>query len=209
MRSIFLAGTGSLTPTKERIDEAIALFQAGCLTRTPLLPGPGQILPGPMISPPGYGADYATAHPLALEAARRAVEVDPMDAAAHAVLGIQIAYDGDFARAKAELDTALRLNPGSANILATYAGWSSTLGDPERGAELADQAIRLNPNYPTAMTGSFVFAYFMAGRYEDALRIIDKQPVESRTRNHAGRYGLQVMPLSVNGRRRKQRQEKR
>ena len=40
----------------------------------------------------------------------------------------------------------------------------------------------MNPNYPTAMSGSFYFAYFMAGRYEDALRIIDKQPIENRTR---------------------------
>ena len=32
--------------------------------------------------------------------------------------GIMIGLDGDFARAKAEFDTALRLNPGSADILA-------------------------------------------------------------------------------------------
>ena len=61
-----------------------------------------------------FGADYATAHPLALEAARRALEVDPLDADAHAVLGNLIASHGDFARGKAELETALRLNTSSA-----------------------------------------------------------------------------------------------
>jgi tetratricopeptide (TPR) repeat protein len=116
------------------------------------------------------------------EAARRAVEIDPMDGPAHAVLANQIANDGDFERGKAELDTALRLNPGNANILSLAAGWSSTFGDPERGAELADQAIRLDPNYPPVVAGSFFMAYFMADRHEDALRIIDRQPVENRTK---------------------------
>jgi tetratricopeptide (TPR) repeat protein len=32
------------------------------------------------------------------------------------------------------------------------------------------------------MSGWFYSAYFFAGRYEDALRIIDKQPVETRTK---------------------------
>jgi TolB-like protein/Tfp pilus assembly protein PilF len=171
-----------LTPTKERIDEAITLFKQA-LDQDPSLSRAWTGLAWAYEQSTYYGADYATAHPLALEAARRAVEADPMDAAAHAVLGHQIGLDGDFGRAEAELETALRLNPGDANILVLYANWLSTLGDPERGAELADQAIRLNPDYPTAMTGSFAFAYFMAGRYEDALRIIDKQPAESRSRN--------------------------
>ncbi len=171
-----------LTPTKERIDEAITFFQQA-LDQDPTLSRAWTGLAWAYEQTTYYGADYATAYPLALEAARQAVKADPMDAAAHAVLGHQIGQGGDFARAEAELETALRLNPGDANILALYANWLSTLGDPERGAELADQAIRLNPDYPVSMTGSFFFAYFMAGRHEDALRIIEKQPIESRTKN--------------------------
>jgi tetratricopeptide (TPR) repeat protein len=129
----------------------------------------------------GYGADPAVMLPLALAAARRAVEVDPLDAGAHLVLGQMTAYTGDFSRAKAEFDTALRLNPSSADVLAIYASSASTFGEPERGAELADQAIRLNPNYPPAQSGAYYYAYFMAGRYQDALRILDKQPIETRT----------------------------
>ncbi len=172
----------SLTPTKERIDEAITLFKQA-LDQDPGLSRAWTSLAWAYEQTTYYGADYATAYPLALEAARRAVEADPMDANAHAVLGHQIGLGGDFVRAEAELETALRLNPGDANNLVLYANWLSTFGDPERGAELADQAIRLNPDYPVSMTGSFFFAYFMAGRHEDALRIIDKQPIESRTKN--------------------------
>ena len=169
-----------LTPTKERLDEAIDLFKQA-LEEDPTLARAWVDLAWAYDQSTSYGADYATAHPLSVAAARKAVELDPMDAGAHTVLGSMLAADGDFARGKAEFETALRLNPGSADILVQYAGWASTFGDPERGAALADQALRMNPNYPPGMSGWFYSAYFMAGRYEDALQIIDKQPVETRT----------------------------
>ena len=177
-----LARERLLAPTKEGTDEAIALFKQ-VLDEDPTLARAWADLAWAYDHATWFGADYATAHPLALAAARRAVEVDPMDGQAHAVLANQIAYDGDFARGKVELETALRLNPGSANILTLAASWASTFGDPKRGGELADQAIRLDPNYPPVMAGSFFIAYFMADRYEDALRIIDRQPVENRIKH--------------------------
>ena len=73
---------------------------------------------------------------------------------------------GDFVRAEAEYETALRMAPNAAEILIFYIGWASTFGKPERGAELVERAIRLDPNYPTGRTGPFALAYFMAGRYE-------------------------------------------
>jgi TolB-like protein/class 3 adenylate cyclase/tetratricopeptide (TPR) repeat protein len=169
-----------LNPTKERIEEAIRLFKQA-LEEDPSLARAWVDLAWAYDQSTGYGADNATMHPLALAAARRAVEVDPLDAGAHLVLGQMIAYDGDFSRAKAEFDTALRLNPSSADVLAIYASSASTFGEPERGAELADQALLLNPNYPPAQSGAYYYAYFMAGRYKDALRILDKQPIETRT----------------------------
>jgi len=169
-----------IRPSKERVDEAIAFFKQS-LVEDPTLARAWVDLAWAYDISTWYGADYAITHPLALDAARRAVEIDPMDAGAHAALGVQIGYDGDFERGKAELETALRLNPGSADILALAAGWSSTFGDPARGSELADQAIRINPNYPVSVTVNFYMAYFMAGRHEDSLRIIDQQRLENRT----------------------------
>jgi tetratricopeptide (TPR) repeat protein len=62
--------------------------------------------------------------------------------------------------------------------------WSlaATFGKPERGAKAADHAIRLNPNYPIWAGNHFRFAYFMAGRYEDALAVLERQPLQSLTR---------------------------
>jgi TolB-like protein/class 3 adenylate cyclase/tetratricopeptide (TPR) repeat protein len=169
-----------LTPTKERLEEAISLFKQA-LAEDPNLARAWVDLSWAYDQSVGYGADPAQTLPLSLEAARRAVEIDPMDAGAHLVLGQMLVYVGDLARSKAEFDTALRLNPNSADILAIYAGTASAFGEAERGAEMADQAMRLNPNYPIAQSGAYYFAYFMAGRYEDALRILDRQPAENRT----------------------------
>ena len=64
--------------------------------------------------------------------------------------------------------------PNQFEILTFYACWASTFGEPQRGAEMVDQAIRLNPNYPMWSTVLFTSAYFMAGRYEDALRMQER-----------------------------------
>ena len=84
--------------------------------------------------------------------------------------------DREFGRSEAEFDKALQLNPGDADILAEYSGFASAYGRVERGAEAADRAIRLNPNYQVWQGFQFAWAYFGAGRYEDALRILERLP---------------------------------
>ncbi|RWC11712.1 MAG: adenylate/guanylate cyclase domain-containing protein [Mesorhizobium sp.] len=120
---------------------------------------------------PSFGADFEANFRLAAEAAERAVMLDPSDAEAHAVLGFSFGDRNDLARAKMEFDTALRMAPNQFEILTFYAFLASSFGEPQRGAEMTDQAIRLNPNYPMWSRRIFAAAYFMAGRYEDALRM--------------------------------------
>jgi tetratricopeptide (TPR) repeat protein len=65
-------------------------------------------------------------------------------------------------------------------------GWgvvlgASNFGHPNRGAEAADRALRLNPNYDPGTANRSRTAYFWAGRYDDALRIVERQPPENRT----------------------------
>jgi len=119
----------------------------------------------------GFGADAKTSREAALSAARRAVQLDASDAEAHSVIGHVLGTKGEFDQAKAAFETALRLNPSSFSILVYYVGWASTFGEPERGALLADRAIRLNPSYKPWACGSLRYAYFMAGRYKDALQV--------------------------------------
>jgi TolB-like protein/DNA-binding winged helix-turn-helix (wHTH) protein len=126
-----------------------------------------------------FGGGIEDSLKLAVEAAERAVMLDPSDAEAHAALGWSFIDRNDPARAKPEFDTALRMAPNQFEILTFYACLASTFGEPQRGAEMVDQAIRLNPNYPMWSTRLFAAAYFMAGRYEDALRIQDRLSPEN------------------------------
>jgi TolB-like protein/DNA-binding winged helix-turn-helix (wHTH) protein len=124
----------------------------------------------------GFGGDAAAARKAAMAAAERAVSLDPLDAEAHVVLGRQLSSAGDFTRAESAFETALKLSPGSAEILAFYASWASTFGKPERGAEIVDRIIRLNPSYPMWQNGIFGGAYFMAGRFDDAALMYERIP---------------------------------
>lgn len=129
-----------------------------------------------------YGAHADTARAAAMQAIRRGLELDPQDAAAHAMFGHILGMAGDLPRAEAEFEAALRLNPSDAGILTNYAGWANTFGNPERGAQAVDRAMRLNPNYSVSAAGFYRMAYLMAGRYEDALRLVEREDPQIRTR---------------------------
>ncbi|MDP9813843.1 TolB-like protein/class 3 adenylate cyclase/Flp pilus assembly protein TadD [Rhizobium tibeticum] len=121
-----------------------------------------------------FGVDPESNRKTAADVAERAVRLDPSDAEAHAVFGMSLANKGDMGRAKSELDTALRLAPGSSEILTFYTGFAARFGEPERGAQMVDQVMRLDPNYPMWASNFFAPAYFMAGRYEDAVKMLER-----------------------------------
>ncbi|MBB4276023.1 adenylate/guanylate cyclase domain-containing protein [Rhizobium mongolense] len=121
-----------------------------------------------------FGVNPESNRKAAADVAERAVRLDPSDAEAHAVFGMSLANKGDMGRAKSELDTALRLAPGSSEILTFYTGFAARFGEPERGAQMVDQVMRLDPNYPMWTSNFFSPAYFMAGRYEDAVKMLER-----------------------------------
>lgn len=126
-----------------------------------------------------FGVDPESNRKAADDVAERAVRLDPSDAEAHAVFGMSLANKGDMGRAKSELDTALRLAPGSSEILTFYTGYAARFGEPERGAQMVDQVKRLDPNYPMWTSNFFSPAYFMAGRYEDAVKMLERMTPDS------------------------------
>ena len=117
------------------------------------------------------------------DAARRAVELDPEDAEARVALATVYGDAEDLGHAEAEFDKALRLSPNSADLLAIYADWAYHFGKPEAGVEAAERAMRLNPSTPQWAFTNFSRAYFSAGRYEEALRMLDHVPRETYKRN--------------------------
>ncbi len=144
-----------------------------------------------------FGVNPESERKDAAEAAERAVLLDPSDAEAHAVLGMSLSDRGDKNRAKVEMDTALSLAPGSAEILTFYAGYASGFDEPERGAEMVDKVLRLDPIYPTWASTFFSSAYFMAGRYEDALKMLERMTPENY---HMGNWVVRSSSLGALGR---------
>jgi TolB-like protein/Flp pilus assembly protein TadD len=112
--------------------------------------------------------NYAIAH----AAAERALALDPGDPEAHAVVAMSHGLRGDFERGKAAMDRAVAMAPNAAEILTFYAAWGASFGDPEKGAEMADRAIALDPQFPMWASRLYAHAYFMAGRYRDAVDMI-------------------------------------
>jgi tetratricopeptide (TPR) repeat protein len=176
---LYLAGRSEVVQsTPESNKSAIEQFEKA-VAADPRLARAWAELSGALQQSMTFGADPRVALPAAVAAARRAVQIDPGDAMAHAQLAFDLGMQGDFAPSEAEFDTALRLNPGDAEVLTFYSAWASAFEHPERGSEAADHAIRLNPNYHPWQAWNFSYAYFSAGRFEDTLRIVERLPKEN------------------------------
>lgn len=134
---------------------------------------------------------------LQLATARRAVEIDPLDANAHVRYADALAYVGDLARAESAYDQALELNPNSADILIAYLAWSGTFEEPEKGIEFAERAQRLNPNLPLWAHDMYRLVYYQVGRYEDAWHWHERRP---RDRNDRWDYLFGAILLAELGR---------
>jgi TolB-like protein len=145
------------------------------------------------------GIDPDRNRALGVAAAERAVALDPSDPEAHVVHGSSYAIRDDFVRAETEYETALRMAPNSADILIAYIGWASSFGDAERGAELVERAIRLDPHYQPWANRHFAIAYFMAGRYGEAVTYFEKTGTERYAR---WSWGAHAGALASLGRRR-------
>ena len=104
-----------------------------------------------------------------LAAVQKAVALDPYDGEAHMVLGYAYRMLNDYERATYELDRGLELQPNSPDLLMLYVENLPMLGNPQKGVELAERAIRLNPNYPTWYLYGLHRVYYFAGEFEKAL----------------------------------------
>jgi TolB-like protein/cytochrome c-type biogenesis protein CcmH/NrfG len=171
---LYLLGTEKLEQiTRADVDEAIRLLNRAVEIDPGLARAWVELHHAHAVAA-NFGNDMDSHYKLAIAAAGRAIELDPSDAEAHVVYAMSFGYQNDLPRAKAEFDKALRMAPNQFEILAMYISWASTFGEAERGAALIEEAIRLNPNYPHWAARYFAFGYFMTGRYEEALAMMDR-----------------------------------
>jgi TolB-like protein/class 3 adenylate cyclase/Flp pilus assembly protein TadD len=117
-----------------------------------------------------YWGEATERHPvLALEAAQRAMSLDPEDAVAHAILADVLIFAGRSEEGAAELAAALRINPNHADAWTFLGQLRAFEGSALEGIDYVRKALRLNPYPPGWYYWLLGLAQYAAGRYEDAV----------------------------------------
>jgi tetratricopeptide (TPR) repeat protein len=105
----------------------------------------------------------------ALEAARQAVTLEPDNAYANFVLAEVFYFRQELGSFKASAEKAIALNPYDSDAMAMTGILMGYGGDWERGVELANRAMALNPNHPGWYRFGIVFYQLRQAEYEAAL----------------------------------------
>jgi TolB-like protein len=124
----------------------------------------------------GYGFAVSPEQALSkqMEAAQKAVELDPNNNKAHGVLGQALNWNGEWEQALVEFDKAEALAPNDADTLAQIAmnlnGRSEE--DTTRAIRLSERAVLLNPYYPNWYNISLYWAYFFDEQFDKSLKYV-------------------------------------
>jgi TolB-like protein/DNA-binding winged helix-turn-helix (wHTH) protein/Tfp pilus assembly protein PilF len=106
--------------------------------------------------------------PKAYAAARKAIEIDPESAEAHASLGLVLSHRWDWVDAEAEFRRALELDPRYANAHHWYGDYLSINGRHEEALAEASRALELDPL--NLMISTWVgLRYYLAHNYSGAI----------------------------------------
>ena len=108
-------------------------------------------------------------YPLAIEAAQRALTLDPNLARAHALLGtVHLVYNRDWISAKRELDSAVVIDPDDAETHHALSHYWVSLGNFKRAHEESLRAQSCDP-LNVSIASHQAFELEEAGRYPEAV----------------------------------------
>jgi len=105
-----------------------------------------------------------------MEAAEKAVQLDPNDGETHLVLGTAYAYHGKREHALAEFAKAETLAPSNADLLLILAWSLPQFGQSPQAVSLADRALKLNPHYPDWYNQGLSLAFYFGEQYDRSIK---------------------------------------
>jgi TolB-like protein/DNA-binding winged helix-turn-helix (wHTH) protein/Flp pilus assembly protein TadD len=114
------------------------------------------------------GMPAAETRPKTINAAQKALELDPSLADAHALLADMYQQQWHWSVAEAEYDRALSLSPNHAGAQKNYAGWLLCHGRFDEALQAARRARELDPLGQSGIAIGFIL--FNARRYDEAIR---------------------------------------
>jgi tetratricopeptide (TPR) repeat protein len=123
----------------------------------------------------------------ALDAARRAVDLAPTNALGHYALAAVYFFRKEVVPFRVEAERTLALNPLDAAAKAYLGLLIASSGEWDRGCEMVESAMQLNPNCP----GYFYFARccngYRRGKYEEVLEAAARINMPNYFHTHAMR----------------------
>ena len=119
--------------------------------------------------------DPPQAYRLALDSADRAIALNELEPWGHSAAGYaEIMCNRAYAKGLAAHERSVQLNPNNAHFRSWYAIGLCFAGYADRALEEMDLAMRLNPHYPPIYLNLMGRILFVLGRYEDALRYLER-----------------------------------
>ena len=105
----------------------------------------------------------------ALAAAQRAVDVGPTRALGHYALAFVYFFRKEKAPFRAAVERTLALNPMNGTLIGLLGMLMHHAGEEERGLQMTDTAMQLNPNYPGLLRFTAFTHAYSHRKYEEAL----------------------------------------
>ena len=123
----------------------------------------------------GYSDSPEESSKKAIEIAQRALEMAPDHAGANGLMvGIHMT-NREFSQALTLAQKNIKLDPNNSELYAVL-GWVLLANmRPEETIQQFKKAIRLSPNFPRWYYNILIRAHVLAGKYDEALSIIQKQ----------------------------------
>jgi len=120
----------------------------------------------------GYALDGPSQPPpldRALDAAHRAIKLEPESAMAYFALASAHFFRKEMVLFRQASETALALNPNNALVLAELGGLLGYAGELERCLAMTAKAMKLNPHYPGWYYAGVFNSYYHQKNYAEAL----------------------------------------
>jgi len=108
----------------------------------------------------------------ALALGQKVIALDDSLARAHGLLGFVYARKQQHDQAIVEGERAIALDPNNADSYVAQAEVLNFAGRPEDALQMMEQAMRLNPHYPTWYLVESGWAYHLMGRYDEAIAVL-------------------------------------